>query len=44
MKNFTYYTPTKLILGKDAEKQVGSTLSAAGNRKVMVHYGGGSVK
>ena len=44
MKNFTYYTPTKVIFGKDAENQVGSTVSAAGYRKVMVHFGGGSVK
>ena len=44
MKNFTYYTPTKVIFGKEAEKQVGSTLSVAGFRKVMVHYRGGSVK
>ncbi|HCG63250.1 MAG: butanol dehydrogenase [Spirochaetes bacterium GWC2_52_13] len=44
MKNFIYYAPTKVIFGKDAENQVGSTVSAAGYRKVMVHFGGGSVK
>jgi len=42
--NFTYYTPTKVIFGKDAEMQVGSLVKEQGCRKVLVHYGGQSAK
>ncbi len=43
MKNFCYYTPTKVLFGRGVEDSVGSTLAAAGYRRVLVHYGGGSV-
>lgn len=42
--NFTYYTPTKVIFGKDAELQVGSLVKEQGCKKVLVHYGGQSAK
>ena len=42
--NFTYYTPTKVIFGKDAELQVGNLVKEQGCRKVLVHYGGQSAK
>ena len=42
MAGFTYYTPTKVIFGKDTEKQVGTLLREAGAKKVLVHFGGQS--
>ena len=44
MKNFTYYTPTKIIFGKDSEKKVGQLVKDAGATKVLLHYGGGSAQ
>lgn len=43
MYNFTYYTPTKVFFGKGVEREVGSTLASAGYKKVLIHFGGGSV-
>lgn len=43
MQNFTYQNGTKLIFGKDTEKLVGKEL-AAYTTKVLLHYGGGSIK
>ncbi len=44
MQNFTYYTPTKIVFGKDSENQVGNLLKQAGAKKVLIHYGGQSAK
>ncbi len=44
MKNFQYYTPTRVIFGKDTEDQVGDLVRAQNCTKVLVHYGTGSVK
>lgn len=44
MLNFDYCVPTRVIFGKDTEKQVGSIIKEYGYQKVMVHFGGGSVK
>ena len=44
MVNFEYYTPTKVVFGKDTEKEVGRLVKAYGGTKVLVHFGGGSVK
>ncbi len=44
MVNFEYYTPTKVIFGKDRENEVGALVKAYGGTKVLVHFGGGSVK
>ena len=35
----SYYTPTKVILGKGAELQTGRLLKEAGATKVLIHYG-----
>ena len=43
MFNFNYYTPTKIIFGKDAEKQTGELVKNTGCKKVLLHYGCGSV-
>ena len=44
MQNFTYCAPTKVIFGRGIESQIGSTLKDMGARRVLIHYGGGSVK
>ena len=42
--NFEYYTPTKVIFGKDVELQAGSEIKKTGAKKVLVHYGGKSAE
>ena len=42
MFNFQYYTPTKVIFGKETENQVGELVKAYGGHSVLVHYGGQS--
>ena len=44
MNNFTYYTPTKVVFGKDTQNQVGELVSQMGCKKVLLHYGGQSAK
>lgn len=43
MWNFEYYTPTKVVFGKDTEKQSGRLVEQFGGKRVLIHYGGGSV-
>lgn len=43
MNQFEFYSPTKVIFGKNAENQVAQELLAWGAHKVLIHYGGGSV-
>ncbi len=40
---FTYYTPTKVVFGNEAELQAGAQLKALGASKVLLHYGSASV-
>ncbi|MCI8599547.1 MAG: iron-containing alcohol dehydrogenase [Lachnospiraceae bacterium] len=44
MNNFQYFTPTKVIFGKDTESQAGDLVKEQKGTKVLVHYGTGSVK
>lgn len=44
MNQFQYFTPTKVIFGKDTESQAGALVKEQGGSKVLVHYGKGSVK
>ena len=44
MLNFEYYTPTKVVFGKDAEKDVGRLILENSAKKILLHYGSGSVK
>lgn len=44
MLNFQYYTPTKVVFGKDAELETGALVKEEGCRKVLLHYGGSSAK
>ena len=43
MFHFTYHTPTTVVFGRGAEEQTGALVKAQGCRKVLIHYGGGSV-
>ncbi len=43
MFDFKYYTPTKVMFGKNAEDKVAQLIQEFGGKKVMIHYGGGSV-
>lgn len=44
MKNFTYVNSTKIIFGKDTESLIGEEIKSFGGKKVLFHYGGGSIK
>ncbi len=43
MENFIFRNSTKIIFGKGTERQVGEEAARYG-RKVLLHYGGGSIK
>ena len=43
MFDFKYYTPTKVIFGKNTESRVTDLIKEFGGTKVLIHYGGGSV-
>ncbi len=43
MNNFKYFTPTKVVFGKDTEQQTAALVQEFGGKKVLIHYGGGSV-
>ena len=42
MENFTFYSPTCFVFGKDAENQAGALVKRFGGSRVLIHYGGGS--
>ena len=39
MFNFQYYTPTRVVFGRETEKQTGSLIREFGGSRVLVHYG-----
>jgi len=43
MNNFTFYSPTYFVFGKDEEVNAGKYVKRFGGSKVLIHYGGGSV-
>ena len=43
MENFSFYSPTYFVFGKEAESQTGDMVKRFGGTKVLIHYGGGSV-
>ena len=43
MFDFRYYTPTKVVFGRNTELQVADLIKEFGGKKVLIHYGGGSV-
>lgn len=44
MENFEFYAPTRMIFGKGTHLQVGKLIREYGFKKVLVHFGGGSVR
>lgn len=44
MNNFTFYSPTKFVFGKDTENQAGQLVKEFGGNKVLLHFGGQSAK
>ncbi len=43
MEDFSYYSPTKIIFGKNTQSQVGAETKKHSN-KILLHYGMGSIK
>ncbi|TCL69899.1 hypothetical protein EDC14_101120 [Hydrogenispora ethanolica] len=43
MENFIFQNPTKILFGKGMEEQAGTEVRAYGD-KVLLHYGGGSIR
>ncbi len=43
MFDFKYFTPTKVIFGRNTESKVAELIREFGGKKVLIHYGGGSV-
>jgi len=44
MNNFEFYSPTKVIFGKDSESNVGFQIKSFGGSRVLLHYGSNSAK
>ena len=42
MNNFTFFSPTYFVFGKDEENNAGKYVKRFGGSKVLLHYGGGS--
>ena len=43
MFDFKYFAPTKVMFGKNTESKVAELIREFGGKKVLIHYGGGSV-
>ena len=44
MDNFTFYSPTYFVFGKDTENQAGAYVKRFGGTRALIHYGGGSAE
>ncbi len=44
MENFTFYSPTFFVFGKESENQAGEYVKKFGGSKVLIHFGGKSAK
>lgn len=44
MNNFTFFSPTEFVFGRGKESQTGELVKSFGGTKVLIVYGGGSVK
>ena len=42
MQDFSYYAPTQVVFGRNAEDKVASLIKKYGGTKVLLHYGGQS--
>ena len=43
MYGFSYFTPTKVVFGRNTESRAAELIREFGGKKVLIHYGGGSV-
>lgn len=43
MENFTFYSPTYFVFGREQEKDTGKYVKQFGGTRVLIHYGSGSV-
>ncbi len=43
MENFNFYSPTEFIFGTERENECGKYIKKFGGKKVLIHYGSGSV-
>ncbi|OJV42915.1 MAG: NADH-dependent alcohol dehydrogenase [Bacteroidales bacterium 36-12] len=43
MNNFSFYSPTYFVFGKERENEAGALVKRFGGKRVLIHYGGGSV-
>ena len=44
MDDFEFQSPTRFVFGKGAEKGTGALVRAFGGTKVLLHFGGGSIR
>ena len=44
MENFTFYSPTYFVFGKETENETGNYVKKFGGSKVLIHFGGKSAK
>ena len=44
MLNFQYYTPTKVVFGKDTDLEIGALVKSEDCKKVLIHYGSASAE
>ena len=44
MNDFEFYSPTKFVFGRGAEKRTGALVREFGGTKVLLHFGGGSIR
>ncbi len=44
MKNFEFYSPTRVFFGKEQHERIGEIIKEYGFKKILLHFGGGSIK
>ena len=44
MDNFTFYSPTKVVFGRNSEESAGKEIQVFGGKRVLLHYGGQSAE
>ena len=44
MTDFEFYSPTRFVFGRGAEKKTGALVRSFGGTKALLHYGGGSIR
>lgn len=44
IKDFNFYTPTRVVFGRESESKIGQLVKDNGGKRVLLHYGGGSAE